>query len=353
MSEALDLACNAIRSDDKFAVAKAQAMVVGYHHFWQDMWKDYRVLDVELEFTFPLINPDTEGVSRSFVEAGKIDAKLQRRSTGAVQILEHKTTTDDIDPASDYWDRLRMDTQVSKYFLSAVHAGDKVDGVIYDVLHKPGQRPTKIPLRDTEGRKIVLDRNGQRVMTKDGKKPRETPDVELGYELQTRPETPDEYYIRIGSEIQANPTRYYAQKHVTRLDEDLIEYMNDAWQLSQQVLFFRQKSLWPRNPNACKAYNATCEYFDLCCGRASVDGFRYGKAQAAHAELKTQSAGDRELLTNSRCTAFRKCPRYHQLKYEMMVKKIQDDEATEALRLGTLVHLGLEAYFNTLKRLNP
>lgn len=353
MSEALDHALHAIRSDDKFAVAKAQAMMVGYHHFWNGSWDKYQVIHAELEFNFPLINPDTEGVSRSFVEAGKIDVKLRNRETGSVMVVEHKTTTDEVDPASDYWDRLRMDTQVSKYFLSAVHAGDKVDGVIYDVLHKPGMRPSKIPLRDANGQKIVLDRSGNRVMTKDGKKPRETPDAEQGWELQTRPETPDEFYVRIGAEIQSNPSRYYAQKQVTRLDEDLVEYMNDAWQLSQQILFFRQKGLWPRNPNACKAYNTTCEYFDLCCGRASVDGFRYGKAPAAHAELQMQSVGDRQLLTNSRCTAFRKCPRYHQLKYEDVVKKIQDDDASEALRLGTLVHLGLEAYFNTLKRLNP
>ena len=75
---------------------------------------------------------------------------------------------------------------------------------------------------------------------------------------------------------------------------------------------------------------------------------RFGKTERAHAELKIQSDGDRQLLTNSRCTAFRKCTRYHFLKYEERIQRIHGEES-EALALGTLVHLGLEAYFNTLK----
>jgi hypothetical protein len=347
--EELGMALEAIKSEDLFAQARARAMVTVYHETWGHIWQHYQVLEVEREFTFPLLNPETEGTSRSFSEAGKMDALLRRKSDDALMVLEHKTTSDDVSPESSYWDRLRMDTQVSKYFLGALQMNMNVGGVIYDVIGKPGQRPSQIPLRDENDVKIVLDANGNRVRTKDGKKWRETPDTEASYVLQTRQETPDEFEKRILFALRCDPHSYYAQKSVTRLDSDIIEYMNDAWQLSQQILYFRKQQLWPRNPAACNAYHTTCEFFDLCSNRASVDGIRFGKTNAAHAELKVQSDGDRQLLTNSRSAALRKCARYHVLRYEEQVRKIQDDESSEALRLGTLVHLGLEAYFNHLK----
>lgn len=346
---ALLAALSAIRSEDAFAAARARALVTVYHSTWQFVWGDFDVLDVEREFSFPLMNPETEGVSRSFVEAGKMDALLRRKRDGALVVLEHKTTSDDVSPESQYWDRLRMDTQVSKYFLAAKHTGMEVGGVIYDVMGKPAHRPSQIPILDEQGVKIVLDQDGQRVRTKDGKKWRESADKEAGYVLQTRQETPGEFEARLLSVLRQEPMSYFAQRHVPRLDSDIIEYMGDEWSLSQQILYFRGRGLWPRNPSACNAYNRTCEFFELCSGRASVDGVRYGKSDKAHAELKMQSDGDRQLLTNSRSQALRKCARYHFLKYEEGVKKIQDDEESEALRLGTLVHLGLEAYFNHLK----
>jgi hypothetical protein len=349
MREELAVALTAIKSDDLFSVAKARAMVTVYDAVWCNNWSAYQVVDVEREFAFPLLNPETEGTSRSFSEAGKMDALLRRRSDGKLIVLEHKTTSDDVAPESNYWDRLRMDTQVSKYFLGALQTGQDVGGVIYDVMGKPGQRQAQIPLRDEAGSKIVLDANGNRVRTKDGKKWRETGDTEAGYVVQTRPETPEEFETRVLGVLRENPFNFYAQKEIARLDSDILEYMSDAWQLSQQILYFRKQQLWPRNPNACNAYNRTCEFFDLCSGRASVDGIRFAKTKSAHNELKIQSDGERQLLTNSRSSSLRRCARHHFLHYEEQVRKIQDDEASEALRLGTLVHLGLEAYFNHLK----
>lgn len=349
-NEALDKALSVITSVDVFAVAKARAMVRGYHAQWAHAWAEYKVLEVEKEFAFPLLNPETSGASRSFSEAGKMDLILQRRRDAAIIVVEHKSSSDDLDPSSNYWDRLRMDTQVSKYFLAAQTAGiGEVGGVMYDVLGKPGQRPSKIPLTDSEGKKIVLDAGGTRVKTADGKKFRETGDTEKGYLLQTREELPQEFEQRVSEVIKADPHRYYAQRQVARLNSDILEYMDDTWSLSQQILYFRSRKLWPRNPQACTAYGSTCEFFDLCSGRASVDGVRYRKSDVAHAELKIQQDGQLQLLTNSRGQSLKRCARHHQLRYEDQIQRIQADEAAEALHLGTLVHLGLEQYFTHIK----
>jgi len=348
-TEALNAALSAIKSTDAFAQARARAIISVYHEVWgADRWKDFEVVAVEHEFSFPLMNPDTEGKSQSFVEAGKMDVLLRRRSTGRLTVLEHKTTSDDVGPESDYWLRLKMDGQVLKYDLGARSMGEEVQGVLYDVMGKPAHRPSQIPLLDADGVKIVMDANGERVRTKDGKKWRESADSAQGYVLKTRPETPDEFEARLIGVLREQRNDYFAQKEVPRLDSEIIAFMEDEWNLSQQILHYRSKKLWPRNPNACTAYNRTCEFFDLCTGRASVDGIRYHKVPNVHNELRLQRDGDRQLLTNSRVSCLRQCARKHFLHYEEGVRRVDGEEA-EALHLGTLIHLALEAYFNHMK----
>lgn len=338
-----------LKSEDAFALARARALLRNYHIMWAKQWEQYDILRVEMEFEFALLNPDSEKASRSFAEAGTVDVLARHIPTGRIVVIEHKTTSDSIAPDSDYWNRLKMDTQVSKYYLS--QAKDRVDvaGVLYDVVSKPGHRPAQIPVRDASGLKIVHDAAGNRVFTKDGKKPRETGDAEQGYTLLTRPETPDEFEARLNTAISADPGSYFAQREVPRLDSDILEYMEDAWATTQQILYFRRRNLWPRNPAACDQFGK-CEFFDLCCGRASVDQIRYRKRERIHAERELQNFNGLELLTKSRTEALRKCSRYHQLRYEDGVERV--DEVSEALRLGTLMHVGWQRYFSAIAQSN-
>lgn len=339
-----------MNNTDPYLVAKAQALITVWSEKWASKWNEYRVVSVEHEFSFPMLNPESEAPSRTFCEAGKMDVVVEHIPTRTIKVIEHKTTSDSIAPDSDYWDRLRMDTQCSKYYLAAsqMNIGD-VSGVIYDVLRKPGQRPSQIPTLDENGMKIVLDGAGHRIMTSTGKKPRETGDSEKGWVVQSRPETPVEYGARVLSVLRADPDDYFAQREVPRLNKDILEYMEDAWNVSQQILYFRRKGLWARNPDAC-AQMGRCEMFDLCCGRASVDGVRFAKREKIHAELKIEKSGegDLELLTASRTRAFNKCRRYHQLRYEDGIELVSDE--AEALWFGSLVHSGLEAFFQTLQK---
>lgn len=321
-------------------VAKSEALFVAWTEAFAPMLEEHDVLSVEEEFSFPLLNPETEAPSKSFVEAGKIDGVLRHKWSGQVKVLEHKTTSDKLGPESDYWARLVMNSQISKYILALLQQGRHVNSVLYDVIRKPAQRPAQTPLVDDCGVKVVLDANGHRVRTKDGKKWRETGDAAQGYVLQTREETPQEYHQRILSELRYEPASYFAQKEIPRTDTDLMEYMNDAWALSQQVLYFRRANLWPRNPDACTSFG-TCEYFDLCAGRASVDGIRYDLRPRRHAELEIVEDG-KEFLTNSRLSTLRQCARKHFLRYEQQVESV--GPVDEALRTGTLFHMAAENY---------
>ncbi|HWL51324.1 MAG TPA: PD-(D/E)XK nuclease family protein [Chthoniobacteraceae bacterium] len=323
---------------------KARALMVGYDLRWYKKYRFYKVIAVEEEFRFPLLNPETEGMSKTFDEGGKIDAILQHEDSGRYLVLEHKTTAESVAPDSDYWHRLAMDTQSSKYILALKQRGLDVGNLLHDVIKKPGSRPRQIPILDSDGVKIVLDANGERVKTKDGKKWRESASTGDGYVLQTRQETPEEYGARLEEEITSNLDDYFAQREVPRLDADLLEYMGDAWAQSQQILHYRRFNLWPRNPSACSLFGQ-CEFYDLCTGRASVDGIRFREKGRKHSELEMEE-GERELLTNSRLTALRKCARYHYHRYEKPIEPTKEE--SEALRFGTLMHKAFEIYFKSM-----
>jgi hypothetical protein len=326
-----------------FATAKAHALFLGWTEAFRPVLESHDVLAVESEFQFPLLNPETEAPSRTFVEAGKVDGLLRDRRSGQQKVLEHKTTAGGIEPESDYWLRLRMDTQVSKYILAERSKGNYVNSVLYDVVRKPAHRPLQIGLVDDDGVKIVFDDNGQRVRTKDGRKWRESSDTAQGFELQTREETPLEYHKRILAELSSDPVKYFSQREIPRLDSEVLEYMGDAWAVGQQILYYRNAGIWPRNPSACTEFGG-CEYFGLCSGRASVDGITFRPKPNRHSELQIVES-DKSFLTNSRMSALHKCSRYHFLRYEQPVERVAEE--SEALRVGTLFHLAVETYLES------
>src|SRR6185503_19278503 len=273
------------RAADPYEAAKLRVLLRGYDARWGS--ELHEVVGVEQEFRAPLINPETGAASRTFALAGKLDVLLARR------FVEHKTTSEDIGPGSIYWRRLTLDSQVSTYYAGAKSLGHEVDGCIYDVIRKPALRPSQVPLKDEHGFKIVLDAQGQRVRTKDGKKWRETGDTALGYELQTRPETPAEYELRLAEDVCANPDRYYQRGEVVRLEADEREAAQDTWQISRALREDELAERYPRNPDSCMRYGRVCAYFDVCTGVASLDDrSRFERVDNVHPELSSQEAAE-------------------------------------------------------------
>ncbi len=269
---------------DAYVQNVARAMIEGYHERWKD--EDMEVLAVEQHYAIPLINPDTNGTSRTWKLAGKIDGIV--RVGGKVHILEHKTTSEILDADSKYWTKLAIDGQVSGYYMGAKSLGYEVEGCVYDVLRKPALRPTQVPVLDDDGAKVVLDADGQRVRTKDGKKWRETGDSAQGYTLQVRPETPEELYARLKADIAAQPDRYFRRQPVPRLESDLVEYLSDMWAVGREIAEAQVTRRWPRNSRSCDNYG-TCPYFEVCAGRESIDNPHVFRRGEIHPELAIQA----------------------------------------------------------------
>lgn len=294
-------------------------LICGYE--WR--WANVAIKDIAAEqsFELPLRNPETNKTSRLFQLAGKIDGIVELED-GRLAVKECKLLGDDIGPESDLWPRLRIDPQISQYVVAARQLGYKVEEVLYDVCRKPTIKPTAIPLLDSDGLKVVLDVNGDRVRNA-GSKPkkkceacggageasgepcpctlgawRQSADTEKGYVVQSRAMTPDEWGDKLADDIAVRPDFYYARHLVARLDKDLEEYEAESWDVAKTIRDAQTNGRWYRtaSKNTCDF----CSFFSLCTSCVDVekgslpDGFV--RVEDVHPELERKKE-------NGNCTA--------------------------------------------------
>jgi len=244
---------------DELQIATLTGLLTGYYKCYDH--DPIKELQPEQEFQFPL-----QG-SRTFDVAGKIDG-LGIHEDGRPLLLEHKTTSDSVEPDSDYWLRLRCNNQIMQYVHAARTCGSPVELILYDVTRKPSIKPKTIPTLDEAGLKIVLlDADGTRVMNKNGK-PRES--AGEGMTVQSRAETSEEYGARLAEDISTRPEFYFARREVPVLDCDLNEFVIQRLEISRMILALRRASrstakphqAWPRN---CSSMTCQwCDYREPC-----------------------------------------------------------------------------------------
>ncbi len=267
-----------------------------------------------------------------------------------VYLFETKTTSEDLAPGSTFWKRTTLDPQLSLYLPAIRKLGHDPHGAIYDVCRKPTQRPGTIPLLDEDGIKIVHDATGQRVRTKDGKKWRQTGDAELGYVLQSRPETPEEYGARCLEAIAEDPTKYYARGVVVRLESDEREAAFDLWNTGSQMREARRLKMYPRNTDSCMSWGSECDYLSVCAGMMDLNDplfFRF--EEDVHEELAedgvaTSLTDDDSLLTQSAMRAYRKCPSLFHKRYILRMRPLKKKDT---LTTGHSVHAALDVFRRT------
>jgi citrate lyase gamma subunit len=256
------------------------ALLSGYDWRWGA--SKLKVIATEQSFRLPLRNPATGKPSQLFELAGVIDG-IVRMEDSRLAVMEHKTASEDLALGSDYWLRLQNDLQISIYVHAARELGHDVSTVFYDVIRKPSIKPTRVPLLDRTGLKIVLNADGQRVLKKDGM-PRQTGDTAKSYVLQSRPMTPDEWSQRIIDDIAKRPDFYYARVEIPRLDQEIEECRAELWTLREA----QRNNRWYRTVT--RDTCGFCSYFGLCSSKTDLssgvapEGFEF--VSNVHPELK-------------------------------------------------------------------
>lgn len=276
---------------DELAAATLAGLLAAYlDHYGQD--RSVTVLHREVEFETPI-----DG-SRTFRAAGKIDG-LGQLADGRLCLVEYKTTSASLAPDSDYWLRLRADTQILMYVAAARTLGWDVATVVYDVTRKPSIAPRQVPRLDADGCKIVLDNvTGERVFLANGKPRQSAAD---GQTLQTDQEPPEAFSDRLHQDALARPEFYFARREVPVLDDDLAEFADLRVQVGRMILDRRaqQRRLpadkperaWPRHVNGMMCPG--CEYAGFCLQNTVPDlahppaGYHVGRV---HSELSQQAS---------------------------------------------------------------
>lgn len=256
-----------------------RALLAG--HFWFYGEDNVEVVKTEGAWEIPLENPETRAISRTYALAGKID-KIVRMPDGRLAVMEYKTSGEDISDDSDYWPRLRCDAQISAYVYAARKRGHDVQTVLYDVTRKPEISPKLLPVLDDNGRKIVVDADGNRCLKsnilKSGKPgaghgdPYESVPADkkdAGWQLRTTRETPEQFGQRLLADIGNRPEFYFARRDIPRLQTDLDEFAEEVFQQSQQLHQSRKRGLWFRNvsPMTCRS----CSFASICLQGVKVD----------------------------------------------------------------------------------
>lgn len=342
----LDAALAALPDNlDAFDAAKARAMVQGYAVEWDD--RAVEVLAVECEFAHPLY--DDLGLEHPhWLRGGKIDLVI-RDESGAVVVIDHKTSSEDVGAGSTYRKRLILNGQASQYMHAAgTMFGCEPDRFCFDVLCKPRIAPIKAT--PVESRKYTAEKWVKHPDCKgkgcsgctDGKTMAEPSRLYAGQ--RTEDETPLEYERRVLVAMQEAPDAFFARIDITRSEAELADHTRAIAADALLMDIVRERRIDGPNDDACLKYGSPCEFWDVCTGTASLDDpTRFVRREHVHDELVTLVPKGKRLLTNSRRQTFNACRRKHRIAYDDGYRAV---ETAWNLMFGDAVHKALEAYWN-------
>jgi len=220
----------------------AKAMMGGYINRYKQ--EDFKIIDTELEFSVPIINPNTNRASRSFELMGKVDALVMLNDY--FYIMEHKTTAL---ITGDYIEILPMDFQINIYALALSRFKNiPIAGVIYNVIQKSR---IKQKLGESE-EQFEIRKNELIQKSKTGKTAAK----------RQMPESDESFQHRLRSVYEDNKmfhreTLYLSQEDIRRTEYQL-------WEITQEILNTQRRGVWSQNTDTCFRYHRPCMYFPLC-----------------------------------------------------------------------------------------
>lgn len=259
---------------DEATMAKAILLIAAYHARWAGEMADLEVLAVECEFQTTIVNPSNGAICRMIRSAGKIDVIVRKRSTGDVWNVEHKSTGADLRAGATYWQRLRLDPQVSTYHRGSQSLGLDPVGTIYDVIVRPDEQPLKAT--PIEKRKYLKN-----------------DPTKLYANMRAEDETMDQFKARMAKAIMDEPDLYLARAEVVRLNSELEAFDRDNYETAVEIRDASRTGRAPRNADSCFKFNRPCDYLAVCDGTASIDDESlYTKSDVIHPELAGQMTFD-------------------------------------------------------------
>ena len=274
---------------EEWVVERAKLMygAAGYQWYYQN-----NPLDTILrEYKFDVTLPGRTGRALANVNLLGFVDKLAVMGGGS-GIVEHKTTSSQIDSESRYWGSLNLDTQTTMYLYvmqTLQKAGllpecDKhIGGFIYDVFHKPTISPKMLTQGDSKKfvedgmyfeqkfkiEKVIgvpepgfgIDIDDVRAEVKPGKK-------EGTFAIR---ETPDMYGARLLADMTERPEFYFARKEIAKTDAEIDRFHSELLSILATMKSMYKMDSWYHCEKQCEA-TYKCDYIDICYNGVDPDG---------------------------------------------------------------------------------
>ena len=241
-------------------------------------FEDFEVVEVELQFQCPIINPDTGAASRTFYMRGKVDALVVRE--GEYFLLEHKTASV---INESYLEKLPLDFQVTLYahYLEQF-MNIRIAGVIYNVIGK-----ARLQQGAGETEEVFEARRAKLLeKSKTGKTSAK----------RQMPEPDEEYAARLAEKYRGPDMFHRSPLYIPRSQYETLTA--EIWELCQQLLIARRTNRWYMNTDVCFLYNHPCRFFPICVSgdnpNVAENKYRVGPI---HPELDESAPAREEMFT--------------------------------------------------------
>lgn len=204
--------------------------------------ESFKVINTELKFSVPIINPITCRNSKKFHFRGIIDALVEEN--GQLWIMEHKTTSS-ISP--QYIRGLTLDTQSIAYIEALERfLNIKISGIIYNVCLKSVPRKPKI----LKNGKFSCDKSQNT-----------TYEIYLKSILEDN-QNPDEYQDILDF-LQSHPRRYFYREYLVFPQETICEWQQELWDIAKDISHAEKENRWYKNTFQC-TLRGTCMCYEIC-----------------------------------------------------------------------------------------
>ncbi len=266
----------------------------GYRWYYEDQPEE--VVTREQRFELSLRNPETGRALPGVKLVGMIDKII--KWNGRPAIKEHKSTSSSVDPDSDYWGHLNLDTQTKLYLYTVrrmqadgelvpwgIRPEDPpINTILYDAYHKPSIKPKK--LTQAESKKFVdgvvddeddgvyhykymgqwfevcssTDDKGFWVQVNGVQA-----EVELGKKEGTFAirETPEMYGARLLTDISERPEFYFRCVEITRTDKEMEAFEWELYNIYRTMQTMIKTGHWYGDEHQCEN-RYKCDYLSFC-----------------------------------------------------------------------------------------
>lgn len=237
--------------------------LVGYQWHY-GLENPFETIASEVWFDLPIVDGPKKMSKTRFV--GKIDELVRDKQSGLVYVFERKSTSQSLD-SGQYWNRLKLDGQITGYLYAAricqqlgkfeklgVSKNDSlIQGVFYDVWHKPDIKPRKLTSVTWLETQETLEYCGQHF------EPEQLQEFE----------TPEMYASRLSADICERPEHYFARREIPRTDPQLAKFETELVKLVKSIRYTDKNNLWYGHDRACET-PFYCEFCQLCYQQTQV-----------------------------------------------------------------------------------